>query len=112
MEIIKKEQSQVFKNGPIIAREYTTKNKKINIGLIKIKGRYPQQDFITNQEVTELVYVINGSVELFTESSKHSLSKGDFVIISPKEKYFFEGNCTVLVPCTPPWNTKQIKIIK
>lgn len=112
MEVIKKGQSQVFHNGAITSYEYASKNKKINIGLVEIKGRHPQQDFVTNREVTELVYVIDGSVELTTESNKYSLSSGDFVIISPKEKYFFEGNCTVLTPCTPPWNSEQIKIIK
>ena len=112
MEVIKKAQSQVFKNGAITAYEYASKNKKINIGLVKINGRHPQQDFIINQKVTELVYVIDGSVELATESKRYTLSSGDVVIISPKEKYFFEGNCTVLTPCTPPWTPKQTKIVK
>lgn len=112
MEVIKKDQSQVFKNGAITAHEYASTNNQINIGLVEIKGRHPQQDFITNQDVTELVYIINGSVELTTESERYSLSQGDFVIISPKEKYFFEGDCTVLTPCTPPWTPEQTKIVK
>ena len=112
MEVIKKEQSQVFNSGAITAHEYASKNKNINLGLIEIKGRHPQQDFITNQEVTELVYILDGSVEVTTESNKYSLLPGDFVIISPQEKYFFEGNCTVLTPCTPPWTLHQTEIIK
>ena len=102
MEIIKKNQSQVFNYDTITAYEYASKNKYINIGLVKINGRYPKQNFIINQDVTELIYIIDGSVQLTTDSEQYSLSSGDVVIISPKEKYFFKGNCTVLTPCTPP----------
>lgn len=112
MEVIRKNQSKIFKNGAITAHEYDSKNNSINIGLVEINGRHPQQDFITNQDVTELVYVVDGSVSLTTESETYELSTGDFVIISPQEKYFFEGNCTVLTPCTPPWTPEQTKIIK
>ena len=50
MEIIKKNQSQVFNYDTITAYEYASKNKYINIGLVKINGRYPKQNFIINQE--------------------------------------------------------------
>lgn len=112
MEIIKKVEEQIFKNGSIVAHEFGSKNLNINIGLVEIKGRHPQQDFICNTKVTELVYIIDGSVLLVTESDRYKLSKGDFAIISPNEKYFFDGDCTVLTPCTPPWTPEQTKIEK
>ena len=112
MEVIKKSQSQVFQNGNITAIEYSSTNPSINVALVEINGRHPQTDFLINEKVTELVYVIKGSAILSTESQKISLTEGDVIIISPNEKYFWEGHCTLLTPCTPPWTPEQNKIIK
>lgn len=112
MEIIKKEQEQVFKNANIIAHEFESQNPNINIGLVEINGRHPEEDFLVNEKVTELVYLIKGSVVLVTENNRYNLSEGDFAIISPNEKYYWDGNCVVLTPCTPPWTLEQNKIIK
>ncbi len=112
MEIIKKGQEQIFKNGNIIAHEYSSINQNINIGLVEIKGRHPQQDFLVNEKVTELVYLIKGTAILNTETNSFNLSEGDFAIISPNEKYFWEGDCTVITPCTPAWTLEQNKIVK
>jgi len=77
MEIIKKNQSQVFNYDTITAYEYASKNKYINIGLVKINGRYPKQNFIINQDVTELIYINNRLRTVFTIFRRccHNFSK-------------------------------------
>ena len=112
MEYLKKEQSQTFTNGNIIAHEYATKNSDINIALIEIKGRHPQENWLINEKVTELTFITKGSATLKTESETVILKEGDIAIINPNEKYFWEGDCTLLTPCTPSWTPEQNKIVK
>jgi mannose-6-phosphate isomerase class I len=112
MEYLKKKQSQIFINGNIVAREYITKNKNINIALVEIKGRHPKENWIVNKEVTELTFITKGSAILNTETERVSLKEGDVAILKPNEKYFWEGNCTLLTPCTPAWTPRQNKIVK
>ena len=112
MEYLKKEQSQTFENGNVIAHEYTTKNKNINIALVEIKGRHPQEDWLINEKCTELTYIVDGSATLTTETESIFLEKGDVAILNPNEKYFWNGNCTLLIPCTPAWSPEQNKNVK
>ena len=112
MEYLKKEQSQTFTNGNIVAHEYSTKNKNINFAIVEIKGRHPQENWLINQDCTELTYVIKGSVDLTTETDKISLKEGDVAILDPQEKYFWDGDCILFTPCTPAWNQDQNKIVK
>jgi mannose-6-phosphate isomerase class I len=111
MEITKKKQSLQFQNGNITAHEYPSQNKNISGGYVEIKGRYPTEGWICNQVCTELVFIIKGSVTLTTETESFSLKEMDQVIINPNEKYFWDGDCVVLVPSTPPWSPEQTKII-
>jgi len=112
MEITKKDQSQIFHNGNITAHEYPTQNKNISGGYVEINGRYPKEGWICNQDCTELVFVIKGSTTLTNEEKSIILNEMDQAIIDPKEKYFFDGNCIVFVPSTPPWTPEQTKIEK
>ena len=112
MEIIKKEQSQKFINGNITAYEYPSENKSINSGYVEIRGRYPAEGWICNQVCTELAFIIRGSAILTTQTESFSLKEMDQIIINPNEKYFWNGDCDVLVPSTPPWFPEQTKIEK
>lgn len=112
MEYLKKEQSKTFKLGNIVAHEFSIKNKDINIALVEINGRHPQQNWLINEKVTELIYVVKGSAILTTKTEEILLEEGDLAIISPNEKYFWNGNCVLLTPCTPAWTRQQNKTVK
>ncbi len=112
MEITKKEQSQVFHNGNVTAHEYPTKNKNISGGFVEIRGRHPEKGWICNQECTELVFITKGSVTLTTEKESVFLNEMDQVIINPKERYYWDGNCVAFVPSTPPWTPEQTEIVE
>lgn len=112
MKVIKKEQEEIFENGNIIAHEYPSTNQNINIGLVEIKGRHPPENWLINEKCTQLTYITKGSVNLTTESETILLEEGDVAILNPNEKYFWEGDCTLLAPCTPAWTPEQNKIVK
>jgi mannose-6-phosphate isomerase class I len=112
MDYIKKNQSEIFNVGDLIAREYPTKNPNISCAQVELKGRHPKEGWISNEACTELVYFIRGSAILTTEKESVQFNEGDVVILSPKEKYYWVGDCTLLAPTTPPWTSQQTKNTK
>ena len=112
MEIIKKEQSLVFHNGNVTAHEYPSQNPNISGGYVEIKGRHPVEGWICNNSCTELVFIIKGSATLFTDKESIFLNEMDQVIIDPKERYYWDGDCVAFVPATPPWTPEQTENIK
>ena len=90
-----------------IVHEYPMKNGEMNIGVAEITGRYPDQGYAINHQCIEMGYVIKGSGKLVTETQNVNLSVGDVILIPPGEKYYWEGNLTVVLPCTPAWNLEQ-----
>lgn len=112
MDYLKHDQSLVFKKGNITAYEYPTKNKIINNSFIEIKGRHPQEGWAYNEVCIESVFIIRGSVVLTTKTESVVLEENDTVIIDPNERYFFEGDCDMVSPSSPPWYPEQSKIEK
>jgi mannose-6-phosphate isomerase-like protein (cupin superfamily) len=112
MKYLKKADSVKYINGAVTAYEYPIEDNDINCALVKLNGRYPSNGWINNKKCKELVYVISGSGKLTTETKKVLLNEGDMLIINPLEKYYFEGELTLLTPCTPPWSLEQTEIIK
>ncbi len=113
MKVIRKNQTKRFKNSPVcIAHEYPLGDKDINGVVIELKGRYPDKGRVVNLKCKELVYLLDGSVLLEVEGKKIKLEKGDEVLIMPKEKYLWDGNCRIFTACTPAWYPEQHKEVK
>lgn len=113
MKIVRKDQTIQFKNSPVcIATEYPLHDKDINGAVIELSGRYPDKGRVVNLKCKELAYVMKGSVNLYVEGKKVELQEGDMVLIYPKEKYYWDGNCTLFIPCTPAWSLEQHKEVK
>lgn len=112
MKLIKKEQSQEFKNGDTcIADEYPIHDPDINIALIKITGRYPENGYTTNELCKEIAYVVEGEGRVVVEGKEIEIKNGDVVFLEPREKFYWEGNLTMVMSCTPAWTLEQHKII-
>jgi mannose-6-phosphate isomerase-like protein (cupin superfamily) len=112
MKYLAQEKSIKFEKGPITAYEYPLGDKDLNCAVVEIRGRYPEEGWTQNTECKELTYLIRGFAVLTTETDRVSLSEGDMVIVDINEKYFWEGDCTLLVPCTPAWSPEQTKNTK
>ena len=79
----------------------------MNISVAEITLRYPDEGFAVNHKCSEMGYVLRGSGKLITENSEAALGAGDAVYIPHGEKFYWEGNMTVILPCTPAWYPEQ-----
>jgi len=108
MEYVKHEAAVRHANSShCIAYEYPMQNSEINIGVVDISHRYPDQGYAINHKCSEIGYILKGSGKLITESAEVNLSHGDVVYISRGERYYWEGNVTVIISSTPAWYPEQ-----
>lgn len=113
MKIIKKSQSISFQNGPTCtAFEYPIGDKDINGALVKLSGRYPIEGLVVNEVCKEMSYIMDGKGKLVVEDIEYQVSIGDLVLINPNEKYYWEGQLELFIPCSPAWFPEQHKVIK
>jgi len=112
MKYLKKESSIKFKKGPITSYEYQLGDKDLDCALVEIHGRFPENGWTQNTKCKELFYMVKGSGVLTTETERISFSEGDMAIADVNEKYFWEGDCTLLTPCTPAWSPEQTRNTK
>ena len=113
MKIIRKKEAKEFKNSEAcIAIVYPMDDKDINGAVIELNGRYPNKGRTMNEKCKEMAYVIKGSGKVVVEDKETQLNEGDLVLIDPGEKFFWEGNMTLFMPCTPAWSPKQHKQVE
>ena len=112
MKLIHFLETKEFKNSnSCVANEYSFNDSDINVAIVKISGRYPDNGRTMNEKCKEIGYVINGSGKIIVDGSEFILKKGDTVLIEPGEKFFWEGNLTMVMPCTPAWSPEQHKLV-
>lgn len=75
-------------------------------------GRYPEKSYVVNEVCKELVYVIKGSGKLVAGNEVEKINQGDVVLLLPGEKYYFEAQLTMFMPCSPAWYPEQHKQIE
>lgn len=93
--------------------EYSFMDKDIDLGIAKIRGRYPDEGYAVNLISKELIYVIEGSGTLNFEHEKIEFSEGDSILIEPNDKYYYDTKyCKISMSCTPAWKMEQHKIVK
>jgi len=113
MKIIHKDQTEKFKNSEnCVVTEYFLGDKDINGAIVELTGRYPNKGRVVNLKCKELAYVIKGSGKVIVENKKINLEEGDLILIEPGEKYFWDGNLIIFVPCTPAWYPEQHKEVE
>jgi mannose-6-phosphate isomerase-like protein (cupin superfamily) len=108
MEYVKLESAVIHANSSNCkVYEYPMQNSQMNIGVAEITHRYPNEGYAVNHKCSEMGYIIKGSGKLVTETAEIDLSCGDVVYIPHSEKYYWEGNITVVLPATPAWYPEQ-----
>jgi len=113
MKITRRSQTRTHKNNETcIAIEYPMDDKDINGAVVELTGRYPMTGRVTNLECKEMCYIIKGSGKVVVEGIETMLNEGDLVLIEPGEKYYWEGNLTMLASCTPAWHLGQHKEVE
>lgn len=113
MKIIHKDQTNEFKNSDVCnGIEYPLGDKDINGAVVTVSGRYPDTGRVVNEKCKELGYVISGSGKIVIEGEEIILNEGDLVLIEPGEKYYWDGNMTMFMPCVPAWYREQHKTVE
>ena len=108
MKIIHKEQKEKVSNSEnCIVFEYPMGDKDINGAVVELTGRYPDKGRVVNQKCKELGYIIKGSGKIVIDDQEVLLLEGDLVLIEPGEKFFWDGDLVMFVPCTPAWYSEQ-----
>jgi mannose-6-phosphate isomerase-like protein (cupin superfamily) len=103
------EKYQVGKN--CIALTYPLGTKDIDAAEGIITGRYPEMGNAVNEVCKEINYVVRGQGSITIENQVFNVGPGDVVCIFPGEKYFWDGNLTLYISCTPAWYPDQHKVV-
>lgn len=113
MKLVKLEQAQEFSNSDKCkGLEYPLDDTDINFSTAVINGRYPDKGYCVNEKCKELIYVMEGKGTLNKKEGTIEFSKGDAILIDKGEVYYWDGQCTIAMPCTPAWYPEQHKLIE
>lgn len=113
MKLIRKNQTVVHQNSEACkAIEYPMGDTDLNGAVVELTGRYPESGKVVNTKCKEMAYIIKGSGKLILEKEEVIVNQGDLLLIEPNEKYCWEGNMTMFVPCSPAWYPEQHKKVK
>ena len=114
MKIVKTDDAETIVNSDTSSLlEYSLKLKEKNIDFCinTITGRYPEKGYCTNQVCQELCYILDGSGTINKKDEIVSFQKGDVIFIDKNEVYFWNGDCKIIMVCTPAWYKEQCKLI-
>lgn len=112
MEYVAREDAVSHEMASCTVYEYAMESGEMNIGVAEIRGRYPEAGYAVNQECCEMGYVLRGSGRLVTEEREVVLGEGDVVSLPRGEKYYWEGELTVVLPAAPAWHPAQHAIVE
>lgn len=114
MKIVKHNEAKEIKNSDTSKlKEYSIalNDKDIDFCINTIKGRYPEKGYCTNEECKELCYILEGNGTINKKGEKIDFQQGDVILIEKSEIYFWNGNCKIIMICTPAWYKEQCKLI-
>jgi mannose-6-phosphate isomerase-like protein (cupin superfamily) len=108
----KKQAKEIIISKTATAYEYPVMNNAIHGAIIEINGRYPEEERVVNEKVTELGFVIKGSGKIVIEDKEINFKKDDQIIIKPKQRYYWKAKAKLFMPCAPAWYPDQHKQVK
>lgn len=112
MKKILKEEAEVLTHGVAMTAEEYAIGTAMNVARIRLRGRYPETGWSVNEISKELCYIFEGSGTLFVEGEAYSIAPGDVFLIEPGERFYWDANVDMLVPCTPAWTATQYRHIE
>ncbi len=113
MKLIKKsETNKVSNSKEAVMEEYLHNDPDLNLAIGNISARYPATGYVINEISKELVYVLEGSIDLILKDQVAHLNAGDSVIIDKKELFAWDGQARLLTVCLPAWEPAQHKEVK
>ena len=112
MKMIRKNETNRFENAEhCVAFEYPLQHPDMNLAVVEITGRYPDAGYVANEACTEIAYVLSGTGTVtFQGGESVTVAQGDAVLLEKGERYYWDGACTLCMPCTPAWYPEQHRV--
>lgn len=83
----------------------------LDLAEITISGRYPENRWARNLKSHEMVRGLRGSGSLILRDGETTeLKEGDVVHVPPQTWFAWSGNMTILMACSPAFNSNQYEI--
>ena len=114
MKVVKKNEAKNIQNSDtskLLEYSMGLKDKDIDFCINTISGRYPEIGYCTNEKCKEICYVLEGKGTLNKEDEMLNFEAGDVILIEKKEIYFWNGDCKIIMICTPAWYKEQGRLI-
>ncbi len=114
MKIVKKYKAVSIVNSDtskLLEYSVELNDKDIDFAINTINGRYPETGYCSNTKCKELAYILEGSGSLNKKDEYLEFNQGDLLLIDKEEVYYWEGNCKIIMICTPAWYKEQCKLI-
>jgi len=114
MKIVREQNTKELKNSDTSSLlEYSIElnDKDIDFCINTIVGRYPEKGYCTNKVCKEICYILDGSGTINKQNETLSFKKGDVILIEKEEIYFWNGNCKIIMICTPAWYKEQCELL-
>ena len=101
-----------FKNSETCeGKAFAVPGASVDLSVIEINGRYPENGWAWNREVHEMVYVKRGRGNLAVKNGEiTNLNEGDVVSVTPGQKFAWSGDMTLIMACSPPFGSSQYNL--
>lgn len=114
MKIVQKEEASIFKNSntsSLLEYSIALGEKDLDFCINTIIGRYPEKGFCTNEECNEICYILEGEGSINLRNKTEKFKQGDVIFINKKDIYYWNGNCKIIMICSPAWYKGQCKLV-
>ena len=115
MKKVKSSDAQIIKNSDtskLLEYSIGLKDKDIDFCINTISGRYPEEGYCTNDKCKEICYILEGNGTRNKKDESINFEQGDVILIDKKEIYYWNGNCKIIMICTPAWYKEQCKLLE
>lgn len=115
MKLVKREKAINIKNSDtssLLEYSLELQDKELDFAINTVHGRYPETGYCTNKKCKELAYILEGTGKICKRDEEFPFQEGDVILIERKEVYFWEGDCKIIMICTPAWYKEQCELIK
>ena len=115
MKIVQSDRAKIVVNSDTSKlSEYSIElnDKDVDFCINTISGRYPEKGYCTNEKCKEICYVLEGNGTINKKEEKIQFNQGDAILIDKDEVYYWDGNCKIIMICTPAWYKEQCKLLE
>lgn len=100
--------------GTKVIYKYPSPNKDLDIGLMVVKGRYPENDktFLVEHGCNFVIYVTKGEGIIYAGDETFLVKTGDVIFVPKDNKFAVEGDLEYVTVDSPAYFPEQSEEIK